>query len=171
MDALSFARTALKNAHQAFKGTIADITTEDAHFLPPGTAHPIGARYAHLVIAEDSQIHMMLQSKLRLFETTFKDKTGISEAMFRQSLEWARAVKIDLPALAQYTDAVFAESEKYLNALTDADLARSIDLSAAGYGQVPLPIFLSDFMIGHCHDVMGEISAVKGLLGKKGYPF
>jgi len=171
MDALSFARTALKSAHQSFKGTVADVTIEDAHFIPQGTAHPIGARYAHLIIAEDSQIQMMLQGEPRLFETTFKDKTGISEAMFRQSLEWARAVKIDLPALAKYTDAVFAESEKYFDALTDADLSGSVDLTVAGYGKIPLPIFLSDFIIGHCHDVMGEISAVKGLLGKKGYPF
>ena len=63
MDALSFARTALKNAHQAFIGTVVDLTAEDAHFIPQGTAHPAGSRYAHIVIAEDSQIHMLLQGK------------------------------------------------------------------------------------------------------------
>lgn len=171
MDARSFARTALKNAHHALKETVADVTTEDAHWIPQGTAHPIGSRYAHIVIAEDVQIHMMLQGKPPLFEVSFKGKTGVSDTTFRQSLEWARTVKIDLSVLAIYRDAVFAESEKYFDVLTDADLARSLDLTAMGIGQVPLPIFLSDFVIGHCHDVMGEISAVKGLLGKKGYPF
>ena len=171
MDALSFARTALKNAHQAFIGTVADLTTEDVHYIPAGQAHPIGSRYAHQIIAEDAQIHFLLQGKPPLSETTFKGKTGISDTTFRQSLEWARAVKIDLPALHNYRDAVFAASEKYLESLGDADLGRMIDLSAINYPAVPLSIFLSEYIIGHVHDVMGEISATKGLLGKKGYPF
>ena len=128
MDARSFARTALKNAHHALKETVADVTTEDAHWIPQGTAHPIGSRYAHIVIAEDVQIHMMLQGKPPLFEVSFKGKTGVSDATFRQSLEWARAVKIDLSVLAIYRDAVFAESEKYFGLKVTGKVSFSVSI-------------------------------------------
>ena len=111
MDALSFGRFALKNAHKAFRKTIEDVASEDAHWIPPGVAHPIGSRYAHLVLDEDFQIFTCLQGQLTQYQSTFKDRTGISDAIFPQPFEWTRRVKIDLPALAAYCEAVFIATD------------------------------------------------------------
>ena len=171
MDALTFARFALKNVHKNFRKTVEDVTPEDAHWIPPGVAHPIGSRYAHLVLDEDFQVCTCLQRVLTQYQSNFKGRTGISEEIFPQSLEWARRVKIDLPKLGIYREAVFSATEKYFDELTDADLTRVIDISDLGYGKPTLSVFLSEFVIAHCNTLMGEISTLKGLLGKKGYPF
>ncbi|MBI3538635.1 MAG: DinB family protein [Chloroflexi bacterium] len=171
MDAMIVFRDALKSAHKYFRATVADVTSEDARYVPPGIAHPIGSRYAHCVTGDDFLVHVFLQGGAPLYETTFKNKTGISAPRLDAPLEWARTVQVDLPALANYMDATFAASEAYFDSMNEKDLERTVDLTAAGVGVLPMPVFLADFVIGHLHDVMGEISAVKGLLGKKGYPF
>jgi hypothetical protein len=171
MESMPILREALKNAHNLFRGTVADLTPEDAHYVPQGAAHPIGSRYVHLVVADDVMGNVVLKGGAPLYETTFKGKTGADDPSMMPNLEWARRVHVDLPAFAKYADAVFKASEAQLDAMTDKDLERTVDLTKFGVGMVPMPNFLNDFVIGHVRDVMGEISAVKGLLGKKGYPY
>ena len=171
MDAMPVFRMALQNAHKYFKATVTDLTPDDAHYIPPGVAHPIGARYAHAIIGDDVLANALLAGGAPLYVTTFKDKTGINNPDLDTDLEKARQIKLDLPHVAKYMDAVFAASEAHFESLTEKDLERTVDLTAQGIGVIPISVFLADFIVGHLHDVMGEISAVKGLLGKKGYPF
>ncbi|HEX6385063.1 MAG TPA: hypothetical protein VF177_10365 [Anaerolineae bacterium] len=48
---------------------------------------------------------------------------------------------------------------------------RIIDPSEQGMGEWPLGAFLLTFVLGHIRDIMGEISAIKGVQGLQGYPF
>ena len=83
----------------------------------------------------------------------------------------AHNVQIDVPALRAYGKAVFANTEASIANLTDDDLNRTIDLTAAGFGNVPLPLFLTIFTGVHTGMHTGEISCLKGLQGMQGYPF
>ena len=98
-------------------------------------------------------------------------KTGFGELNMMASNEELRAFRADVAALRQYESAVFVETQGYLNNLDLQEMERVFDMSAFGYGQVPAPAWWSTFIIGHLHDVMGEISILKGCLGYKGYPF
>ena len=55
--------------------------------------------------------------------------------------------------------------------LSDSDLARELDMSDHGLGMWSVGSFLLTFDLGHVRDIMGEISAIKGVQGGKGYPF
>jgi hypothetical protein len=48
-------------------------------------------------------------------------------------------VRADLPALRQYTDAVFAATDAYLPSLADADLRSPLDLTALGWAKWTRP--------------------------------
>lgn len=167
----------LKNAHETLESTFEGTSSDHAHFLPTGTANSVAASYAHLLFSEDMVLCGMLKGTAPLCTTTWKDKTGVSELMPQMGEEWdkypiwAKNVKITEPDVREYAKAVYAQSEAYLESLTDDDLTREIDLSDHGMGKMPAIHIVTEYLIGHSHDVTGEISAIKGVQGLKGYPF
>ena len=172
MDAVALIRSQTKVAHDWLEGTMEDVSPEMAHHLPPGVAHPIGSRYAHQAVAEDNLIAMVKHSP-SLYTTSWLGKTGIPDPnpAFNSPTEWARSVQLDMAALRQYSQAVYANTDAYLGYLKESDLDSEIDLSQWGVGKWQLGAFLVSFVLGHTHDMMGEISALKGVQGAKGYPF
>jgi hypothetical protein len=168
MDVKTLLRDQIKQAHEWFAATSADITQEQLRWIPPGVANPLGAIYAHAITAEDALVHGMFKGEKPLFETTFATKTGISEPQLHAELEWARRVQVDLPLLRRYTEAVYASTDAYLASLTDAELSR---LVPGPLGDAPISWALSNLVLAHIHEMMGEMSCLKGLQGAKGYPF
>lgn len=175
MNTLELLKVNLFVAHDSFAKTTADITQEMADWVPPGMAHPIGERFAHAVAAEDWMIHSIAQGGAPWFASSWAGKAGFgnaSQLTFTYTTEQARAFRIDdVNALREYQNAIFADSAGYLSNLDGAAMERMIDMTAIGYGKVPAPVWWSTFVIGHVHDLMGEISILKGCLGLKGYPF
>jgi hypothetical protein len=165
----------LESAHNAFAQTVADVTQEMADWIPPGVMHPIGERYAHLVLTEDILVNAVAKGGAPLCMSTWVGRTGFSaapEMVTALTAERARAFRVhDLNALAQYMRAVFENTQAYINEADEARLASRVDMQIVGRGEIPFPIWFSMFIVGHTRDVMGEISALKGCLGVKGYPF
>jgi hypothetical protein len=66
---------------------------------------------------------------------------------------------------------VYAATNRYLDSITDADLDRELDMS--GWDMPPTRVgdLLNMFLLGNIFAHTGEISAVKGIQGAKGYPF
>lgn len=173
MNPIPLIREQVKTAHEWFEGTMADVTDEVAHWQPGGNAHPIGSRYAHMVVSEDMMVNGLLKGSAPLFTTSWAGKTGLEvpQAAFHTTLEWAQAVKVDLDPLNAYAQAVYANTDEYLATLSEEDLERTIDLTEQNLGTWSVGAFLLSFVFGHVHDIMGEISALKGLRGLQGYPF
>jgi hypothetical protein len=171
MNAIASLREGLKWSNELLEMCMADVAPEQLHWLMPGTAHPIGATYAHGVIAEDTIVHNLLQGKQPLFMTTWAGKTGVSEPSFHQTLKWAQSVNIDLPQVRKYAQAVYTAVDAYIGSLTEKDLDREIDLTDSGLGKHTLNWALHAIVIGHTNNMSGEISAAKGAQGAQGYPF
>ncbi len=173
--AVKFILSDLKNAHNYFEQTMDGVTSEVAHFMPNGTANPIAGIYAHLIFSEDFFLHFFLKKDQPLFETTWKDKTGISSLQPTEWVEaypkWLKEVKIEIPKVYDYAKAVFAESEKYIENLSDNDLEQKIDMSMFGMGDKEQGDMIHMMIVGHIWSIMGEISVLKGIQGLKGYPF
>jgi hypothetical protein len=150
-----------------------DVTPEMAHWQPPGQAHPIGSLYAHMVISEDMLVNGLLQGGAPLYAGPWAGKTGLPdpENAFNRTVDWARAARVDLDATRAYAQAVYAATDAYLASLDEAALDRPMDLTQFGMGQMPLGDFVANLVLGHVRDLMGEISALKGVQGAKGYPF
>lgn len=169
--AVSLLRNYLRRAHEWMEGTMADVTPALLHDVPPGNANPIGAQYAHVLTAEDGFVNMIIGGEQPLMATSFAGKTGMSEPMPLNPAwgEWALRVRIDLPAIRSYAQALYVATDTRLAGMTDADLSREIDLSHWGIGdKTTVGELFGNVLINtlqHC----GEISALKGLHGLKGY--
>ena len=156
-------------------GTIADVTQDDCMKAVSGTAHPIGATYAHMVISEDFVLNMMVRGASPLMMSTFSGKTGVSEpppmpgSTADQVLAWANNVKVDLAAVKEYEKAVHAATDEYLAGASDEELSRKI--AFGNMGDMPISSVLGLIVIVHPSNHIGEISALKGIFGAKGYPF
>lgn len=170
MNAISGFQEGIQWAHEFLEMVTANVTPEQAHWRPPGIANPLGAIYAHAVLAEDSVINGMLKEGIPLFASTWAGKTGVSDPQFQMTLEWAQRLKVDLPTFRQYAQAVYTATNDYLASLTDESLSRQIDLSDVGLDQKPLSWCLNALVISHLNNMIGEISCLKGLQGAKGYP-
>lgn len=173
MNPIPLIRQQIQTAHEWFAGTMEGVSEEVAHWQPGGKAHPIGSRYAHMVVSEDMMVNSLLKGDAPLLATTWAGKTGLEDpqAAFFSTLEWAQSVKVDMKAMNAYAQAVYANTDAYLAALSEDDLVRTIDLTEHNLGTWSLGAFLLAFVFGHVRDIMGEISALKGVRGMQGYPF
>jgi hypothetical protein len=79
-------------------------------------------------------------------------------------------VKVDLEATRKYAKAVYAASDEYLASLSPGDLERPVDLSFVGLGESTLGSVIHNGIVGNGFTHCGEISCLKGLQGKRGYP-
>ena len=79
-------------------------------------------------------------------------------------------MKVDLAKMREYAKAVYSAMEAYLASLTDSDLNRPISLAALGLGESTVGYVLKNGLLGHAFSHTGEISCLKGLQGKRGYP-
>ncbi|HEY8765874.1 MAG TPA: DinB family protein [Dehalococcoidia bacterium] len=155
-----------------FDGTMADVTDSQCAKLPGGVAHPIGATFAHSVMSEDFVVNMMVKGGQPLMMGPFANKTGVSEPQPMPGgdvFAWAQRVKVDLPALRQYAQAVHKATDEYVAGLSDEDLDRKIDF--VEMGPTPISSVLTMVAIVHPSNHIGEVSALKGMEGAKGYPF
>ena len=171
MSALNVLREGIQWGHQLVDSVMADVTSEQAHQLPPGTAHPIAAIYAHALLAEDGIVNGMLRGAAPLYTAEWATKAGIPEPAMSLSPEWSRALRVDLEAARKYSQAVSASTEAYLASLAPEDLDRQVDLSQVGLGQRTVAWMLNVLVAGHLNNMAGELSCLKGLQGLKGYPF
>jgi len=174
MDAVLLLRGQYESAHGLLEGTMQDVTPEQAHWSPLGKANPLGASYAHTVIGEDMMVNGLVRGGAPLFASTWASKIGLSEPPPQPGEswdQWARRVRIDLPALRQYAQAVYKASDECLASLGGDGLNRPLDLSGFGLGQQTVGFFLGNILLSHANNHCGEISCLKGLQGAKGYPF
>src|SRR5690348_10037486 len=108
MNVTAFLREQIQQAHGFLEATMEDVTAEQAHWTPPGTANPIAATYVHAIASEDVAINMILKGGTPLYASEWANKTGISEVQPLTTAEWARRVQVDLPTVRSYAQAVHA---------------------------------------------------------------
>lgn len=170
MNAVDVLRAAFGGAHRWYEGTTAGITADQANQLPAGIAHPIGSQMAHVMHAEDALIGMLSQQP-PLWESQGWGQTLGLPMLSTQTTEGSRAFRCDPAQLEDYRQAVFARTDAYLSSLSPEDLDRPLDLSSWGIGTISVGQFLTTMLLGNTYAHTGEISALKGTMGLKGYPF
>ncbi|MGH2620375.1 MAG: DinB family protein [Anaerolineales bacterium] len=171
MDAISYLREDVTWAHELLELVMQDATQEQADWAPPGRANPLGATYAHALTSEDMIVNRWLQGAAPLMESAWKGRTGISEPQFGSDFEWARRVRVQLPAAQAYAQAVYTATDHYLASLEPAALDRVLDLSKQGFGPKTAAWVLSALVISHMNNMTGESAVLKGIQGAKGYPW
>jgi hypothetical protein len=170
MDAIELLRWQTSTAWDWLDETVGDITEEQANWRPAGTANPIGANYAHLMITADAGFNSQLLGGMPIMATRFRGQIGLSEMPHAAGGwdDWSR-LQVDWARLREYGQAVRECVEAHVNALTPEDLERRVDMTAHGLGvwkglrQIDL----------HSHHHVrihgGEIAVLKGMQGLQGY--
>jgi hypothetical protein len=171
MKAKDMIRDSIQSSIRLMKGMTAGMTDEELHWNPPGTAHSVAAIYAHAALSTGWQIHSLFEGETPHFAGNWAGKTGVSDPQPNQTLEWAQTVQLDMPVFQEYATVIFDETLAYCDNLSDEDFVRPIDLSVIDAGEQPLSWCLSVVVVNHLNQLAGEISAVKGVQGLKGYSF
>jgi hypothetical protein len=164
-------REALSWAGELLEMVMADVTPEQAVWIPPGAANPLGATYAHAVCGADAIIQGVLKGEAPLFAGAWAGRTGVSDPRMVSTFDWARSVAVDLPALRAYAQAVYHNADDYIASLDESTLDEERDLTDAGLGVRSVNWVLNALVVSHLNNMAGEISVLKGLQGAKGYPF
>lgn len=171
MDSVDTVKTAFAGAHMWFEGTVADITAEQSEARPPGQCHSITELIAHVLHCEDHMLAAFVVGTDSLWEREhWSAKTGLPLLVDLPDRPVSSAAA-DPGLLRDYGRKVFAQTDACLSGLTPAQLEGDVDLSGAGMGKMPLATFLLTMLLGNTYAHTGEISALKGIAGAKGYPF
>lgn len=173
MNTVQLTQASLRSAFEILSQVCADLTQEQCDWLPPGLANPIGAMYWHTVSGADEVVYGWCVGQEPLHQRQGWKEQVLAVAPPEPEgeegwLAWMQAVRVNLPALHEYTRAVAADLDAWLGALTPADLDRAIHTPIGDYC---LALALDTFVIWHINAHCGEISALKGCLGARGYPF
>ena len=173
MNAVELLQFSLGNAFGILGDVTADLTQDQADWQPPGIANPIGATYWHTISSTDDIVY-----RWALSQEPLRQRDGWDDRVLTVSapepehggdwLAYMRTIRVDLPTLHDYAAAVAGALQGWLGSLTPEDLERAI---ATPIGERTLAQILAVFVIWHIDAHCGEISALKGCQGAKGYPF
>ena len=168
-NAISFIRSQFTLAHDWLGATMNGVTNETAQWTPDGKPNPIGAQLGHVVTTEDF-LMSAVRSQPPLMATEYAGKTGLSELPPPGDWSmWAHSVKVDVATANAYAKVVWANSDAILAAMSDDDLNKPFDLSGIGMGMQSVATVINLIVLNN-YVHMGEISALKGLQGLRGYP-
>ena len=173
MNSVELTQYALGNAFGILEQVTADLTQEQADWTPPRIANPIGATYWHTISSTDEIVCKWIRD-----EEPLHQKDGWREKVLAVSvpepehggdyLAYMQAIRVDVVALHAYAKAVAEAVQAWLASLAPGDLERELETPI---GKLSVGQMLETFVIWHINAHCGEISALKGCLGVKGYPF
>ncbi len=171
MNTLELLQFSLGNAFRILDQVAADVTQEQADWQPPGTALSIGALYWHIFSSTDSMVHQWCLDQAPLSQSAgWEEKVLLSSVPEGEEDHAARmrAARIDLPVMREYAQAVTAATQGWLASLAPEDLERKMETPV---GELNLGQLVATFFLWHIDAHCGEISALKGCQGARGYPF
>jgi len=171
MNTVELIQYSLTSAFDILGQVTADLTQEQADWTPPGIANSIGALYWHTVSSVDEIVHGWCIGQTPLSQGAgWREKVLYPSApgAGEETLEQMRAIRVDLAALHEYAQAVAKAAQDWLATLAPEDLEHKMDTPIGGLNLAQL---LATFVIWHIDAHCGEISALKGCLGARGYPF
>lgn len=121
----------------------------------------------------DDLVHRMIQGEEPLYRKDGWQEKVLTVAPPKPGrggdvLAYMQAMRVDLPTLHQYSAAVAEAAQRWLASLTPEDVDREIETFA---GTLTVGALVERFGAWHLSAHCGEISALKGCLGAKGYPF
>lgn len=175
MNTVGLIQFSLDFAFDVLEQMVSDLTQEQADWAPPGLANPIGALYWHVIAHIDEIVHDWGMGQPPLKESAgWEERVVIVRPPAEEGdpLGEMRAVRVglrvDLPALHDYAQATSQAIQDWVGGLTPEDLERPVETTV---GELSLAQMLEAYIIWHINVHCGEISALKGVQGLKGYPW
>lgn len=164
MDALTLLRDQAALVNSLIPQMIKNVTPELASWRMEGSvANPIGAIMLHMYEVEDRTVQAAQDRPSIFVSGGWAERIGVD----LDSL-WTATVAPDLSALAAYAAEVTAASDAYLCSLAPGAMDEEI---STAQGSRPRAARLSLLVVLHKMNHLGDISALLGAQGVKGFPF
>ena len=132
MEVRELIQNGLENVQRGVDRTLESLTPAELKWQPRPDANCIGLILFHMIRAEDSLVHSMLQGKPQLWESEKwyqKLNKAIDDGGAHYTAEQvADFVVPDLNDLLGYTEAVRKQTFQYLEGLKPEDLDKKVDL-------------------------------------------
>ncbi len=164
MDALTLLRDQAAMAHDLMTQVFAPVTTDQAVWRAPGsTANLVGATFLHAYFSEDGLVQRS-QGRPTLFDSGgWQQRTGLDPAAL-----WTSSDRPDPDALRAYAAEVAAATRAYLEGVSPDALVEEVN---SPVGKRSRAVLFSLLLLTHKGSHMGEIAALLGCQGVKGFPF
>ena len=165
MNALELLREQAATAEQGMRAVLGLVAAEQAHWRGEGsTANTVASALYHVYLSEDRAAGPLLgATTTRLEAGGWPAKIGVSPDEV-----WSAEGRPDFAALRGYAEEVAAETQRLLGQLDPAALEREMDTPR---GKRTVGSRLGLLLVIHKASHMGEIGAVLGAQGAKGFPF
>lgn len=165
MDALALLRDQAATADGLLMQVVANLTTEQAVWqLEGSTANPIASILMHISFGEDRTVQQRCQGQQTIFQAGgWRARIG-----FDPDTPWAHPGQVDPGALRAYAAEVRAATRRFLEGVQPADLERELE---GPRGRRPMLAVLSLLLVIHKASHTGEIAALLGSQGMRGFPF
>jgi hypothetical protein len=173
MDIIDFFRYEQKRVHEALRDSVSDLTTEEWHYVIPGTGNHIAFIMWHVVRSEDGALRFAQGRSSVWNEYRWHERLSLPQHMqgTGMSTEEAHTLRINDPALfMEYVEQVWRESEEYLASITDGGALlseRIVTVKVIGREMNALQM-IGEIGISHLWSHLGEIAVLRGALGKRG---
>jgi len=162
-------REGMRNQHTMIDQAVRDLTPEQLHWVARGTnANHIGFTIWHYVRTEDNIIQFILQDRKPTvwLEGGYYERFGLERVAQGTGMSTADAHELRLPPIdqwLQYQDAVWQATDRYLSAVDDESLERTVLVK-------PLPEMkarqaLTTMCLTHGHAHLGEMCLLRVLQG------
>lgn len=173
MNIIDFFRIEQKRLHSWMREAVSDLTLEEWNKVPGGTCNNIAFQLWHSVRTEDNILRFILQGRTpRWNEDNWHERLGLPTRTQGTGMSTAESqtLQISDPALFMtYVEEVWSEYEAYLAGITDggAGLGERI-VKVKPLGDMPALQAIGQVTLSHLFTHYGEISLLRGLLGKVG---
>lgn len=168
--AVELLRSQYREAGDWFMNTLTGVDDEVAAYAPPGgLVSPIAGQIGHILVGLDLFVLNTIGERPPLLFSDFAERRVFSEPPPESGefLEWGQRITVDYANMRAYTSAIFQTIDEMLAGMSDADLDGEADFGPMGKQKVSWAL---NIMLLNTHIHTGEISALKGLQGLKGYP-
>lgn len=164
MDALTLLREQAAMADGLLTQVFASVTAEQAVWLPPeSTVNAIATLFLHLYSSEDRSVQRLQGGRPPLYAIgDWQERLAYDPAN-----AWTTPREPDLSAYRAYAGTVRAATVAFLDTLSPDRLSEEVETPR---GKRALGLTLSLMLVLHKMAHTGEISALLGAQGLKGFP-
>jgi hypothetical protein len=177
MNIIDYFRAERQRLHEYLRFTVNDLTTDEWHYTLSGTGNHIAFLMWHIVSTEDGALRFLLQGRSPIWaEYHWRERLGLPSRGqgTGMSTEEAHTLRINDPALfMEYAEQVWREFEEYLAQITDggASLSNHMIMVKPLGREMPALSMIGEVCLSHLFMHLGEITLLRGALGKQGFPF
>lgn len=165
MSTVGFIKNTLAFAHRAFADAT-NGTDEQVHFVPEHGSHSIAWCLWHTARVEDVIINTRSREAPQVWNEQWAARLGVPFEGYGTGMsdDEAQGIHIaDIAAFREYQQAVWQQTDAFLDSLTDEDLERAIPTRSGGTETLGEGIALH--MLGHFNGHRGEINTLRGMQG------